>query len=550
MGDTRFRTFSVMRGTAIIDGLRRIAWRLRGDRRGNATVLVAIAIPALIGGTGLAVDTAQWYAWKREMQFAVDQAALAGAWSRVSDGTAGDYQTRAVQELQANQQIVDFAEQPEVVLADYAGGTDNSVVVTLSATRELPFSGFITGNPTTVRVTAQAAISEETAFTSCLLAVDDDESGAVTIGGNASVTARCGIAALSNAAEAITVNGNPSIDPGWLVAAGGIDDWFDENTDASVNEFVSGLVDPFASLSPPDNPSPQTYACTGGTVSYTAVGTRRILVQEKYYSGTKSNKVDTLYNTVTLSDETAAYSAPASKNTKTGVSTSDQTVTGAVTSSTSGSGKNAVTTYYRKDTVTTTTITITAINQITTPYGANLQPGTYASIDISCDTTMASGIYVIDGGMFSINAQNSVLAPGIMIVLKNGAGFKINGGASVNLSAATAAQLMTAGIGEEQASKLAGMLVFEDRNSPGNASAGNNANRINGNASTILDGKIYLPKSPIIINGTASVSSQCLMIAANTITILGTADLSTFCPPDQELTDEIVSIAASVKLVT
>jgi Flp pilus assembly protein TadG len=56
--------------------------KLRSCNSGNAMLMVALGMPALIGGSGLAVDTSQWYLWKREMQFAVDQAALAGAWAR------------------------------------------------------------------------------------------------------------------------------------------------------------------------------------------------------------------------------------------------------------------------------------------------------------------------------------------------------------------------------------------------------------------------------------------------------------------------------------
>jgi uncharacterized membrane protein len=55
---------------------------LTGCTSGNATLIVALGMPMLIGGAGLGVDVAQWYMWKRELQFAVDQAAIAGAWAR------------------------------------------------------------------------------------------------------------------------------------------------------------------------------------------------------------------------------------------------------------------------------------------------------------------------------------------------------------------------------------------------------------------------------------------------------------------------------------
>ena len=58
--------------------------RLRHSTSGHATLLTALSMPMLIGGAGLGVDLSQWYLWKREFQFAVDQAAVAAAWARTS----------------------------------------------------------------------------------------------------------------------------------------------------------------------------------------------------------------------------------------------------------------------------------------------------------------------------------------------------------------------------------------------------------------------------------------------------------------------------------
>ena len=54
-----------------------------------------MGMPMLIGGAGLSVDTAQWYLWQRELQFAVDQAAIAGAWAKAADENGTSYIVRA-----------------------------------------------------------------------------------------------------------------------------------------------------------------------------------------------------------------------------------------------------------------------------------------------------------------------------------------------------------------------------------------------------------------------------------------------------------------------
>ena len=48
--------------------LRSFFRRLAGDKSGTAMLFVALGMPALIGGAGLAVDASQWYLWKHELQ--------------------------------------------------------------------------------------------------------------------------------------------------------------------------------------------------------------------------------------------------------------------------------------------------------------------------------------------------------------------------------------------------------------------------------------------------------------------------------------------------
>ena len=54
-------------------------WR---DKRGNALVIAAAALPLVLGSVGLASDTIQWSLWKRQLQRTADSAALAGPRSR------------------------------------------------------------------------------------------------------------------------------------------------------------------------------------------------------------------------------------------------------------------------------------------------------------------------------------------------------------------------------------------------------------------------------------------------------------------------------------
>jgi hypothetical protein len=110
----------------------------------------------------------------------------------------------------------------------------------------------------------------------------------------------------------------------------------------------------------------------------------------------------------------------------------------------------------------------------------------------------------------------------------------------------TVSELQSAGVPHEDAVKLEGMLIFEDPDSPGS----NTHNQLNGNATTILNGTVYLPKSNLDIQGTAGVTSQCLMLVAATITLSGNMQMSSFCPPDLTEDTEVAIDPPRVRLVS
>ena len=544
----------------MFDRVKRFAKSLRRDASGNTLMLFALGMPVFIGGAGLAVDTAQWYQWRREMQYAVDQAAMAGAWSRVGGSTGNEYKTRAQQEIDANLQVVDFEGTPTINLANYAGGTNNSVVVSLSATKSLPFSSMVMGNSATISVTAQASFEKGRTFTACLIAVDPDTPGAITVGGSAYVEANCGAAALSTDPEAIIRNGNPTFDVGYIVAGGGIDDDFNGEENLEIYENQTGLVDPFADLVPPDNSTPRTYECRSQT-TYTATYTLTTEIVDKVYTASSPSGPWTLSSTsgVSSANETGTQTVSATTQRGDVLSSTSSTATGSVetvpgtpTTTCTGNGKNKVctttpgtTSYRRVDRMTTATKTVKQVRSDSTVATANLLPGTYADLTVSCTTNMAKGVYVIDGGLFKVNAQDLVTGQGIMIVLKNGAGIEVNGGSTLDLRAMTTDEMVTyAGLTTDEALKLKDMLIFEDRDSPGRS-----GNSINGNAGAILDGAVYLPKSDLTFNGTFGVVSRCLVITAATITIEGNANMTSFCPAGITNQVSVGGGVTSVKLV-
>lgn len=565
--------------------VRRTIRELKGSTSGNSALLVALGMPALIGGAGLAVDTAQWYMWKRELQFAVDQAALAGAWARTDTETEALYEVRALQELTSNLSTTsDFLDDPSVSIEDYADGTDNSVMVTASATKRLPFSSFITGNDTTVYASAQASFGEGQTFSACILAVNESDSGAIIIQGSVTLAQSCGIAALSISDEAITRNGEAS-DPGTgeLTARGGIDDDFDDVDGLTINEYVDELFDPYEDLTPPLDNTPQTYSCQDVTEEIGYNYTRQVWTTDR---GRRQQFTSTTSTTPTASatwtdapegiypyatDGTKASNGVDSLPSGSAVNKTYTTSGTWTTQSTTGpttaeakvrvNGRWVTTTTYtwtRTQTTTDSNVLYTKAGKTVNTLGqlASLAPGTYnGGFHVKCNTNLNGGIYVINGGSLKVNSQDLLTSSsGVMIVLANGATIDINGGAGISLRPMSKAELdlaLSSGDDMEPGSNtelLAGMLIMELASSGG---SGLNQSKINGNAGLTLNGTVYLPKTELDMSGTAGVSSQCLMIAANKIKFSGNMEFTSMCPNDSEETagTEVGSTGGGVKLV-
>jgi Flp pilus assembly protein TadG len=522
---------------------------LVGCSSGNATLLVAMGMPMLIGGAGLGVDLTQWYMWKRELQHAVDQAAIAGAWARSVAATENTYATRATQEFNANlSTIKGTTTAPVVGLALYGGGVNvggvvkqNSVTVHATASRSLPFTGFFTSEAPQIYAYAQAAFQDGSNVTSCLVALEKVAASTIIVGGNTVLTAGCGMMALSNAEGAVTANGNPTVKIGDIYAAGadGVDPFFD-TTGNTVHEGYTGGVDPFDGLTPPTNSTPGSYNCVKGKTTSTATQTTGVDTQYTYWKGADPINYPGLMQPLNVNNRT-----PNTNTKKESFVLVDGVPTNGVTTVTTwtklnGNGSNA--NWEKK--VVTTDDSYTGVVTTTSPDTGIATPGTYyGGIKIQCDTVFSKGVYVLDGGGLDISGNYNVTGASVMFVLKNGAYIDIRGTGNINLTAIQAADLIAAGVSASDANKLAGMLVFE---SSGSTSS---KNLINGNATTVLNGAIYLPNSNMDFSGTASVTSQCLLIASLTIRFIGDVNMTSFCPANVSETHVSGKTKSTVKLV-
>ncbi len=530
--------------------IRRTMRKLKRSTSGNAAMIVAIGMPALIGSSGLAVDVAQWYMWKRELQFAVDQAALAGAWARSSTTSQSDYVTRARQEFGANlAATTGGTSTPAVTLGNYNGGTNNAVRVTATASKPLPFSRFIMGSNATVSVSATATFSQSHNYRACILSVNPTENRSAIFGNAITGGSNCGVGALSTGTQAIVETGDSEVMLGDIVSAGGIEETFSNN--GTIHENVAGLSNPYAGLTAPSSagqPS-RTYTCpvaSAGTTTWTAPVTVRTVVTYEYRQGPNSNG-----DSISRSPGDPGYMAPVDSSdgptvtTYYAAPTAGSTVQGPTTTdwaSVSGQGQSRI---WRRSTTTITTTIGTVTGPITTGGNdgfARPLPGIYSGISIDCPTIFQPGIYWISG---SLDFGNNYYVGGsdvLFVMTGSSNDIRINSNSIVTLSGITAATLTgTYGVSASDAAKIKNMLFFDKDNT--------SDFDINGNATLDLNGVLYMPSREVKINGNMSSGSRCIMLVSDTFWITGSANLTNFCAPDSDGGMQIGERIATVRLI-
>ena len=545
-------------------GIRQFFGRLKDDTSGNALIFMAMGMPILIGSSGMAVDVAQWYVWKRELQYAADQAALAGAWASADPEQVDDYATLAKLEFGDNLSFLrDKVGDPTITYEDWNGGEDNTVVAESSYSRSLPFTSILWDKQATIDVRAQASFQAATNYTTCLLALDPDADDAFTLGGSVDGAVTCGVGSLSNSTSAIRKNGTTTLDVADLIAAGGIDETLSVN--GQIHEFISNLSNPFEGVAPPEVTDPgSTYTCPASDEEAVAEGSGTATIKTRtvttytYYQGGKLSTAKTTVTYVgdgsnTNSDVTSDPSyeqaidfIPPEGYTEivsdTGEVHTDQ-------SWPSTAKKNAFIYEYKQVVVTRiyTDIEPDSGSVVVGEGGSNyLQPGVYdADIVIECDTTFNPGVYVFNGTL-DFGENHLVQGQNVLFVFAGDEGteqFKLNAQSVVKFTGITYDQLTSTpySMSEADAEVLNGMIIYDPNSTTDIA--------INGGANTIFDGILYMPKRKAKFNGNATVEGTCMMLAAGTIELTGNNTLKSLCLPTNVTSFDIGGTTIAVRLV-
>jgi hypothetical protein len=456
--------------------------RLLRDIRGVTLAIVALALTALVGFTGLGVETGLWYAIKRQNQSAADVAALSGAlelytWQAEGLTAAATYpDICGFAQREATRNGFTFqsftcptsssnctnpssgqmcVNNPPALPVNGTTGTSNMVEVILAQQQNAFFASLSLAN-VTINTRAVAAIL--TSDTACLLALAPTGTD-ITEQGNPTINMpTCAVAAASSNSQAVALGGSSSLIASAIVTPGGCSGC------GSVPVVNARVTDPYATK------LTHTFLTTGGA---TCPGAASCMPTS---------------GTCTLTGST--YTAPAS---------------GCVIASSSLPNSGSY--------------NLSGPMQISGGLGikngtVNLSPGTYWITDGDLDLKMGSGATLACPTCTPGGA-------GVTIILTAGSAGKVGtltlgAGANLNLNAPSSGA-------------FAGLVIIQDSNGlPSGTTYTTSPDTVSGqgNPTETLNGLVYFPNAAMDFYGTPSGGNNCLVLVVNTVNFHGNPTLS------------------------
>ncbi|WP_271613658.1 pilus assembly protein TadG-related protein [Bradyrhizobium sp. CCBAU 51627] len=236
------------------------------NQSGSYVIISALLMPVLVGTAGLGTEVGWWYYKHKDMQSAADSGAVSAA-TAVSAG--GDLLSEA-----------------NAVTANYGyANTVNNVTITVN---NPPATGNYTSNPQAIEVVVSQpqqrllsalfgsdpvlitarAVALPNSGTGCVLALNKSASPGVNVsGGNQLNLIKCNLYSDSSASPSLNVAGSASVSANQVGVVGDVSGTSNITATNGVKTHVQPIVDPYANVSPPPEPS-----CTNAKITVNANG--------------------------------------------------------------------------------------------------------------------------------------------------------------------------------------------------------------------------------------------------------------------------------------
>lgn len=144
-------------------------------------------------------------------------------------------------------------------------------------------------------------------------------------------------------------------------------------------------------------------------------------------------------------------------------------------------------------------------------------------VNIKGNVTLASGVYILDGGSMSMtNTGAKLTCHECTFILMNSSGGSVG---TVDLEGGTMDITATdSGCTLGTAGCYNGMLFYQSR-----TAASDNTIKINGNNGSTISGALYFPNADITFNGDAGMSANCMQIVVKDVKFTGNSAISNDC---------------------
>lgn len=266
---------------------------LRQDE-GAIAVITALLLTVCIGFAALAIDVGLWYSQKTQLQMAADAGAVGGAWANLLTGSSSviPYATYDVSQNTTSYTTLTVNTPPHT---GTQAGNKNAVEVILTQVATLYLSGlFLQIAPT---LTARAVAMSGSPAGCLTLLGGSGANSHLTISGNDHITANsCKIVVNSTDSNAISISGNATLTAQQVSTPGGVSGSSHITTTPTANNIVTGsdpAPDPFANISFPTTSgcsssinitsSQSTTVNPGSYCSFSASGSSRVTMNPGVY---------------------------------------------------------------------------------------------------------------------------------------------------------------------------------------------------------------------------------------------------------------------------
>lgn len=185
-------------------------WRwFAREEFGGAMVTLALALPVVLGATGLGVDISLWFMEKRQLQTLADGGAVAGDHAIAVNGDDSLVVSTVNAELARNGFTAGDGREIDVFRPPSKGayaGDPNFVEVDVSKPRDSLFSAVSFDKTGEIRVRAVSGLAIDGKH--CILGLDKEIPGAVEFTGTADADLNCGVASNSASDQSLLVSGS------------------------------------------------------------------------------------------------------------------------------------------------------------------------------------------------------------------------------------------------------------------------------------------------------------------------------------------------------